>query len=793
MESSELKRSKDSVNSDESARRSSFPDEVLERVLSLLKSHRDRSSLSLVCKDWYHAERWSRTHVFIGNCYSVSPEIVVRRFPRIRSVTLKGKPRFSDFNLVPENWGANIHACWSFSRPSIRSSKSLGSSEWRSATKAWSSSPCLFLTSKLSLLSCDGFSTNGLAAIATHCKSISHVSLIIDVVLHYWEITWNLTELDIQENGIDDIGGSWLSCFPESFTSLEALNFANLTSDINFDELEKLELTVREYEELESALSNCKNMHTLSGLWDAKGIYLPPCTLHARLGHGRRRRTGSGWIELPFARGTASFPSDPFDDEIVHGVTEAGFVAVSFGCPRLHYVLYFCRQMTNAAVATIVQNCPDFTHFRLCIMNPGQPDHLTNEPMDEAFGAVVKTCTKLQRLSVSGRLTDLTFEYIGRYAKNLETLSVAFAGSSDWGMQCVLGGCPKLRKLELLAREMPRLNVEVQGGMPRHLSLLSEMLGNLSLFQKQLLSQSMMEPCLSLFINIMLGDLLNLELIFDLVSSFFKWLRRCQESLQLGEVHPSALSGACRHLISSWVFTTLLSLGSGEDELELYLSSIPSLSVDLISSGLIKTTFIVMVKSVLTALPSYAMQTCFLPRKICDEIEIHGFIWGHSHKNRGVDLVKRDERRGIRAKYNVLDLIPREYIELFALDCGVDTNLEIALIRIRSVTERTMSATLVKRSPVRLAQSGALAANSFPNKMMKWKVLRGLLIPKEGTKSLAQAARCGPGASCEACHAHVCTLVGACLSLLLVTDLLCVGCDLLVGLVQANIAFMVNL
>lgn len=154
--------------------------------------------------------------------------------------------------------------------------------------------------------------------------------------------------------------------------------------------------------------------------------------------------------------------------------------------------------MTNAAVATIVQNCPNFTHFRLCIMNPGQPDYITNEPMDEAFGAVVKTCSKLQRLSVSGLLTDLTFAYIGRYAKNLETLSVAFAGSSDWGMQCVLGGCPKLRKLEirdcpfgnaallsglekyesmrslwmsscnvtmngcrLLAREMPRLNVEV--------------------------------------------------------------------------------------------------------------------------------------------------------------------------------------------------------------------------------------------------------------------------------------------------------------------------------------------
>lgn len=192
------------------------------------------------------------------------------------------------------------------------------------------------------------------------------------------------------------------------------------------------------------------------------------------------------------------FPAHPFDQEIDHGVTESGFLAVSHGCRKLHYVLYFCHQMTNAAVATIVRNCPDFTHFRLCIMNPGQRDYLTNEPMDEAFGAVVKNCPKLQRLAVSGLLTDVTFEYIGMYAKNLETLSVAFAGSSDWGMQCVLEGCPRLRKLKirdcpfgdkallsglekyesmrslwlsackvtmngcrLLARKMPRLNVEV--------------------------------------------------------------------------------------------------------------------------------------------------------------------------------------------------------------------------------------------------------------------------------------------------------------------------------------------
>ncbi|KAJ4833879.1 hypothetical protein Tsubulata_047383 [Turnera subulata] len=505
---------------------SRFPDEVLERVLSLLHSHKDRSAASLVCWAWYEAERWTRRRVFIGNCYSVSPEIVARRFPRIRSVTLKGKPRFSDFNLVPQDWGADVHS-WLLVFASAYQ-PFLEELRLKRMTVTDESLEFLAVTfpnfKALSLLSCDGFSTDGLASVATHCK--------------------NLTELDIQENGIDDRSGNWLSCFPESFTSLEVLNFANLISEVNFDALERLisrcnslkvlkvnksisleqlqrllvcapqltelgtgsfspDLTARQYTDLENAFSHCKNLDTLSGLWEATALYLPVlypacqsltflnlsyallqslelanllhhCPSLRRLwvldsvGDKGLQAVGSS---CPLLEELRVFPADPFDEEIVYGVSEVGFVAVSVGCPRLHYVLYFCRQMTNAAVEEIVSNCPNFTHFRLCIMNPSQPDYLTNEPMDEAFGAVVKTCTKLQRLSVSGLLTDLTFEYIGKYAKNLETLSVAFAGSSDWGMQCVLEGCPKLRKLEI--RDCPFGNAALLSGLERYESMRS--------------------------------------------------------------------------------------------------------------------------------------------------------------------------------------------------------------------------------------------------------------------------------------------------------------------------------
>ena len=46
--------------------------------------------------------------------------------------------------------------------------------------------------------------------------------------------------MDLQENEIEDLRGQWLSCFPESCTSLESLNFACLKGDINLGVLERL-------------------------------------------------------------------------------------------------------------------------------------------------------------------------------------------------------------------------------------------------------------------------------------------------------------------------------------------------------------------------------------------------------------------------------------------------------------------------------------------------------------------------------------------------------------------------
>ncbi|KAF5756400.1 putative leucine-rich repeat domain superfamily [Helianthus annuus] len=122
-------------------------------------------------------------------------------------------------NLVPDDWGADVQPwlnVFATAYPFLE--------ELRLKRMAVSDESLEFLAlnfddfKAFSMLSCEGFSTLGLEAIATHCK--------------------NLKELDIQENGIDDLGGDWLSYFPENLTSLEVLNFLPLTSEVSFDALE---------------------------------------------------------------------------------------------------------------------------------------------------------------------------------------------------------------------------------------------------------------------------------------------------------------------------------------------------------------------------------------------------------------------------------------------------------------------------------------------------------------------------------------------------------------------------
>ncbi|PRQ26262.1 putative F-box domain, leucine-rich repeat domain, L domain-containing protein [Rosa chinensis] len=481
----------------------SFPEEVLEHVFSFLQSDGDRNSISLVCKSWYEIERWCRRRIFVGNCYAVSPRILISRFPDVRSITLKGKPHFADFNLVPEGWGGYVYpwiAAMASAYPwleEIRLKRMVVTDEsLELIAKSFKNFKLLVLSS------CEGFSTDGLASIAANCR--------------------NLRELDLHESDVEDLSGHWLSHFPDTYTSLVSLNIACLGSEVSFSALERLvgrcpnlrslrlnravpldrlsnllnrapqlvelgtgaysaELRSDVLSNLSSALSACKELKSLSGFWDVVPTYLPavysicPGITSLNLSYAiiqspdliklvsqcpnLQRLWVLDYIEdvgldalaasCKDLRELRVFPSDPFVAEANVSLTERGLISVSEGCPKLQSVLYFCRQMSNDALMTIARNQPNFTCFRLCIIEPRTPDYLTHEPLDVGFGAIVEHCKDLRRLSVSGLLTDRAFEYIGTYGKRLEMLSLAFAGDSDLGLHHVLSGCDNLRKLEI--------------------------------------------------------------------------------------------------------------------------------------------------------------------------------------------------------------------------------------------------------------------------------------------------------------------------------------------------------
>ncbi|GFS34370.1 auxin signaling F-box 3 [Actinidia rufa] len=481
-----------------------FPEEVLEHVFDFLKSHRDRNAVSLVCKSWYRVERFSRERVFIGNCYAINPDRLIERFPRLRSLTLKGKPHFADFNLVPHDWGGFVYP-WI----DAMAKRGVNLEELRLKRMVVSDEGLELLSrsfvnfKSLILVSCEGFTTDGLAAIASNCRF--------------------LRELDLQENEVEDHRGQWLSCFPDSCTSLVSLNFACLKGEVNLAALERLmarscnlrslklnhavpldtlqkilaqapqlvdlgtgsfvsDPDSETFRRLRTAIQKCASIKSLSGFLEVAPCCLPaiyPICLnlttlnlsYAQGIHGSElikliRHCGKLqrlWIldcigdkGLGVVASTCKelqelrvFPSDLHGDGHA-AVTEEGLVAISAGCPKLHSLLYFCQQMTNAALITVAKNCPNFTRFRLCIINPTIPDPVTMQPLDEGFGAIVQSCKGLRRLSLSGLLTDQVFLYIGMYAEQLEMLSVAFAGDSDKGMLCVLNGCKKLKKLEIM-------------------------------------------------------------------------------------------------------------------------------------------------------------------------------------------------------------------------------------------------------------------------------------------------------------------------------------------------------
>ncbi|KAL7585267.1 hypothetical protein Lser_V15G42696 [Lactuca serriola] len=479
-----------------------LPEEVVEIIINRLTSNRDRNSASLINKLWYTVDRYSRRVVYVANCYALSPERVVARFPMLRSLTLRGKPNISDSRLFPRDWGGSVD-------PWIEAmSKNCRSLEELRLKRMVVSDRSLELTSvsfpyfkSLILSSCCGFTITGLSSVASNCSM--------------------LEQLEVEKSDVtDNSGGEWLSNFPESLSSLVSLNISCIKGLVNPTDLVRLvarspnltnlalnktvtaetirrillkapqlmhlgvgsnipHLEIQSYIQLSSSFHKCKSIQSLTFFY-----LVPPMLLRAispicpNLVHvNMRYATGIQSSELinfikkcPKLRRlwildsigdegleVVSYTCKNLEDlRVFHGraeigVTEVGLTAISTGCQQLKSLTYFCKRMTNATLVSFSKNCPKTTCFRLIISTPKQPDHTTQQPLDDGLGAIVHSCKNLRKLSLSGLLlTDQVFLYIGMYAEKLEALSVSDAGESDAGMHYMFNGCKNLRKVEMI-------------------------------------------------------------------------------------------------------------------------------------------------------------------------------------------------------------------------------------------------------------------------------------------------------------------------------------------------------
>ncbi|GLT79883.1 hypothetical protein SLA2020_513530 [Shorea laevis] len=529
-------------------------DNVLENVLHFLTSRRDRNAASLVCKSWYRKEAHTRSELFIGNCYAVSPDRVTARFTKVRSLVLKGKPRFADFGLMPVGWGAHFNP-WVVAM--ARAYRPLLEKVHLKRMLVTDDDLEMLAESfpgfkELVLVCCDGFGTSGLSVFVRKCRQ--------------------LRVLDLMESEVSDDEVDWISCFPEGESCLESLIFDCVECPINFEALERLvsnspflkklglnrhvsigqlyrlllirgpqlthlgtgsfslsELAPHVDQEQEPdyayVFSACKSLVFLSGFREIIPDYLPAIypvcanltTLnfsYANIDAEQLRPviTNCHNVQVFWAldsicdeglqavaatcrelRELRVFPIDAREDG-EGSVSEVGLQAISEGCPKLQSILFFCQKMTNAAVIAMSKNCPDLVVFRLCIMGRHSPDHVTGEPMDEGFGAIVMNCKKLTRLSTSGLLTDTAFRYIGRYGKLVRTLSFAFAGESDEGLKYVLEGCPQLQKLEI--RDSPFGDKALLSGLHQYYNMRFLWMSSCSLTHEGCQQVAQALPCL---------------------------------------------------------------------------------------------------------------------------------------------------------------------------------------------------------------------------------------------------------------------------------------------------------
>ncbi|XWS56678.1 hypothetical protein CRYUN_Cryun09bG0106200 [Craigia yunnanensis] len=441
---------------------SDMSDEVLGCVMPYIHDPKDRDAVSLVCWRWYELDALTRKHITIALCYTTSPDRLRRRFRHFESLKLKGKPRASMFNLIPEDWGGYVTP---WVNEIAENFNCLKSAHFRRMIVKDSDLEILArsrgkVLHVLKLDKCSGFSTDGLLHVGRLCRQ--------------------LRTLFLEESLIIENDGQWLHEIAINNSVLETLNFymTDLVK-VSFEDLELIARNCYKYTAVSFPPKLCrlgltymgknempivfpfalllKKLDLLYALLDTEDhcLLIQRCpnleVLETRNVIGDRglevlARSCKRLKRLRIERGADEQGME--DEEGV--VSQRGLMDLAQGCLELEYLAVYVSDITNASLAYMGTYSKNLCDFRLVLLD--QEEMITDLPLDNGVRDLLRGCKKLRRFALylrPGGLSDVGLSYIGQYSPKVRWMLLGCVGESDAGLLEFSRGCPSLQKLEM--------------------------------------------------------------------------------------------------------------------------------------------------------------------------------------------------------------------------------------------------------------------------------------------------------------------------------------------------------
>ncbi|EYU41258.1 hypothetical protein ABFS82_06G135100 [Erythranthe guttata] len=445
-------------------------DTVWECVIPYVNDPRDRAAASQVCKRWYAIDAITRAHVTIAFCYSVTPQILSRRFPQLESLKLKGKPRAAMFNLIDENWGGYV-APW-LNQVAIGSFPKMKALHFRRMIVSDADLETLAnsRTGKslevLKLDKCSGFSTDGLLHIGRLCRNLrtlymeesmlvekdkewlhelaSNNSVLENLNFYMTELTQvkpgdieliasrckslvsvKISDCDISylvgffraASSLEEFGGGSFSLplqqtnegvFSDPFEPYAGVAFPPKLCGLGLTYMGKAEMPV--IYPVASKLKKLDLLYSLLGTEDH-------CELLKRCPNleflEARNVIGDRGLEVlaQFCKGIKRLRiergADEQEMEDVEGmVTQRGLIALSQNCLELEYLAVYVSDITNSALECIGAYSKNLSDFRLVLLD--REERITDLPLDNGVRSLLKGCDKLRRFALYLRPGGLT-------------------------------------------------------------------------------------------------------------------------------------------------------------------------------------------------------------------------------------------------------------------------------------------------------------------------------------------------------------------------------------------------